>query len=73
MKDRLMLKKLEEDDAKTKAQQEVMTYFKMQEKRKEEFSQSVKAVQVQSLQHLLAIGKKLEMNSMIRIIFFLKE
>lgn len=69
IKDRLILKKMEEDDAKTKAQQEMMTYVKMQEKCKEEFSQSMNAVQVQSLQHLVAFGKKLEMNSMIRIIF----
>lgn len=69
MKDRLILKKMEEDDAKTKAQQETMTYLKVQEKHKEEFSQSINAVQVQSLQHFLAIGKKLEMNSMIMIIF----
>lgn len=73
MKDRLILKKMEEDDAKTKAQQQMMTYVKVQEKRKEEFSQSINAVQVRSLQHLLAIGKKLEMITNNKDYFFLKE
>ncbi|XP_028250244.1 N-myc-interactor isoform X2 [Parambassis ranga] len=39
MKARLLLEKLEEDDAKTKAQQEMMACIEKQEKNKKEFSQ----------------------------------
>lgn len=47
MKARLILEKLEEDEAKTKAQQEMFACVKKQEDCQKEFSQSMNAVQVQ--------------------------
>lgn len=45
-KDRLMLKKMEESDAKTRAQEKAMALAKSQEDCKEKFSHSVALVQV---------------------------
>lgn len=42
-----MLEKLEEDDAKTKAQQEMLACVEKQEECQKEFTQSVNAMQVQ--------------------------
>ncbi|XP_078119189.1 N-myc-interactor [Sander vitreus] len=56
VKARLILEKLEEDDAKAKAQQEMLAYVKKQEECQKDFSQSMDAVQDQILQ--LARRKK---------------
>ncbi|XP_034741084.1 N-myc-interactor [Etheostoma cragini] len=50
VKARLILEKLEEDEAKAKAQQEMLAYFKQQEECQKDFNQSMNAVQEQSLQ-----------------------
>lgn len=64
VKARLILEKLEEDDAKTKAQQQMFAYVKRHEECQEEFTQSLNAVQVQSsLEHLQAVGNKLDENN----------
>lgn len=46
MKARLILEKLEEDDAKTKAQQEMMNCIEKQDKNKKEFSQRLSIEEV---------------------------
>ncbi len=48
VKARLILEKLEEDDAKTKAQQEMLAYVRKQEECQKEFTQGMNTVQVQS-------------------------
>ncbi|XP_041806380.1 N-myc-interactor [Chelmon rostratus] len=50
VKARLMLEKLEEDDAKTKAQQEMLACVEKQEECQKEFTQSVNAMQDKILQ-----------------------
>lgn len=50
MKTRLVLEKLEEDDAKSNAQQEMNACVKNQQKTQDEFNQSMRTVQV----HLLS-------------------
>lgn len=53
VKARLILEKLEEDDAKTKAQQEMVVCIEKQEDSQKEFTRSTNALQVQlSLSHL---------------------
>lgn len=71
VKARLILEKLEEDDAKTKAQQQMFAYVKRHEECQEEFIQSLNAMQVQSsLEHLQAVGNKLDENNKEITFFF---
>lgn len=53
VKARLILEKLEEDETKTKAQQEMLACVKNQEECQKEFTESIDAVQVQLLSSLL--------------------
>lgn len=60
VKSKLILEKFEEDDARTKAQQEMFAYAKKQEECQDEFAQSMKTMQVQlSLKQL----QKLDQNN----------
>ena len=52
MKTRLILEKLEEDEAKTKAKQEMLACVKNQEECQKEFTESMNAVQVQLMSSL---------------------
>ncbi|KAI3355944.1 hypothetical protein L3Q82_004495 [Scortum barcoo] len=54
VKARLILEKLEEDEAKTKAQQEMSAYVKRQEECQKEFTQSMTTVQ----DEILKLGKR---------------
>lgn len=71
LKEKLILQKLEKEDAKTKAQQDMLTYAKRQEEYQEEFTQTIDAVQVQwSLEHLQGVDNKLDE---VNYIFFRTE
>lgn len=50
---------MEKEDAKTKAQQDMLTYANRQEEYQEEFTRTINAVQVQwSLEHLQGVDNK---------------
>lgn len=64
MVDRLILEKIEADEAKKQAQQEMMAYVKKQEECEQEFTRSLQSVQVQLSQEWLhTVRKKLGKNN----------
>lgn len=61
LKEELILQKQEKEDAKTKAQKDMLTYANRQEEYQEESTQTINAVQVQwPLEHLQGIDNKLD-------------